>query len=257
MSEKKKPSPVRNYIGLAVLVILLGVAAWIQIAKPAWLSSRVNQMVHGTGEPGTLSDSQKKLREEIYKKLTEKKGLVVLFKGKINSVNMPSGTCDAEAVTLISQLPYLQTLSLEGGELTLEQCKQLRNLRNLNTLNLTYAKIPPQGLRYFAAFPNLTACYLTGTKVRADALRYLENHAALKILNISECDAGVPEAEVLARIPHLTWIIAQNSPGFTDESLFKLSVLSDLGQVTLGKNAGVTAGGVRKFGSLSPKCKVD
>lgn len=135
---------------------------------------------------------------------------------------------DDTTINKISELTGLQSLDLRESELTDQGVIQLSKLKNLEELNLGRTDVTDKGAVALAVLRSLNDLTLNQTRISDNALKSIQKCRNISRLYLSDChltDAGLPS---IASLTQLTQLILDGNKGITATGLLQLSSLKSL-----------------------------
>jgi Leucine-rich repeat (LRR) protein len=177
----------------------------------------------------------------------------------------------------LATLAQLESLQVDGGELLVEDAREIAGLRNLRELTLQLVEVTDESLRPLAELKKLESFHLLhrgrGQRVTSkgiafvaempklrsltlgrieslddEVLSHLENVAELELLNLDQATITGAEIHRLARLPKLTTLNLIGTK-VDDEAMEKLSKLPQLESLDVS-GTNVTDDGLRHVAAL-------
>ncbi len=109
----------------------------------------------------------------------------------------------AEALNRLADLPRLQELSLQGGQIRDSDLAHIESLTELRTLILANAEITNDAIGYLCEMKRLETLSLARTHIGSAGLEHLKGLLTLKTLNLSETPANDAAPTILSDLGHL------------------------------------------------------
>jgi hypothetical protein len=141
---------------------------------------------------------------------------------KIVHANLRQVTADD--LTLLSRLPELEWLYLEGGVITEAHLRPLADLPTVRGLTLEAAHLSSSSLAPLRGHPHVRTLNLYGSTLDDDALAHLPGIPHLSSLGLRNAPISDHALVHLERCPHLNWLVLDNTR-LTDSGLIHLADL--------------------------------
>jgi Leucine-rich repeat (LRR) protein len=151
------------------------------------------------------------------------------------------------ALDSLSQPPHLETLILDGCNLTDEGLESLNGCQTLRFLSLRKTPVTGRFLQRLEGVP-LERLNLANTGCDGAELRNLANLKSLKVLSLNHCPIDDAGTAAIAEIPSLEDLFLDQTQ-ITDQTLVQLKDALSLRALSIN-STGVTAQGLRELKDL-------